>query len=57
MVTDEALIAETPVWPNFILMNIFLALKGSKLIIIFLLSLQLDVVQCGGRKKTPRTHL
>ena len=36
-VTDEALIAETAVWPNFFLMNIFLALKGSKLIIIILL--------------------
>ena len=33
-VTDEALIAETAVWPNFYLMNIFLALKGSKLFII-----------------------
>ena len=28
-VTDEALIAETAVWPNFFLMNIFFALKGS----------------------------
>ena len=34
MVTDEALIAETEVWPNFFLMNIFIALKGSKLFII-----------------------
>ena len=33
-VTDEALIAETAVWPNFFLMNIFFALKGSKLFII-----------------------
>ena len=33
-VTDEALIAETVVWPNFFLMNIFFALKGSKLFII-----------------------
>ena len=33
-VTDEALIAETAVWPNFLLMNIFFALKGSKLFII-----------------------
>ena len=33
-VTDEALIAETTVWPNFFLMNIFFALKGSKLFII-----------------------
>ena len=34
MFTDEALIAETAVWPNFFLMNIFFALKGSKLFII-----------------------
>ena len=33
-VTDDALIAETAVWPNFYLMNIFFALKGSKLFII-----------------------
>ena len=33
-VTDEALIAKTAVWPNFFLMNIFFALKGSKLFII-----------------------
>ena len=33
-VTDEALIAETTVWPNFFLMNVFFALKGSKLFII-----------------------
>ena len=32
-VTDKALIAETSVWPNFFLMNVFFALKGSKLII------------------------
>ena len=30
-VTDEAVIAETVVWPNFFLMNVFFALKGSKL--------------------------
>ena len=35
-VTDEAKIAETAVWPNFFLMNIFFALKGSKLFIIIL---------------------
>ena len=29
-VTDEALIAETMVWPNFFLMDVFFALKGSK---------------------------
>ena len=33
-VTDEALIAETAICPNFFLMNIFFALKGSKLFII-----------------------
>ena len=33
-ITDEALIAETAVWPNFFLMNVFFALKGSKLFII-----------------------
>ena len=34
-VTDEALIAETAVWPNFFLMmNVFFALKGSKIFII-----------------------
>ena len=33
-VTDEALIAETMIWPNFFLMNVFYALKGSKLFII-----------------------
>ena len=33
-VTDEALIAETAVWPNFFLLNVFFALKGSKLFII-----------------------
>ena len=36
-VTDEALIAETAVWPNFFLMNVFFALKGSKLFIITIL--------------------
>ena len=33
-VTDEALVAETAKWPNFFLMNVFFALKGSKLFII-----------------------
>ena len=54
---DEALIAETVVWPNFFLMNVFFALKGSKLFYYHFLSLQLDVVPCVGRKKSPRTHL
>ena len=33
-VINEALIAETMVWPNFFLINVFFALKGSKLFII-----------------------
>ena len=33
-VSDEALITETMVWPNLFLMNVFFALKGSKLFII-----------------------
>ena len=33
-VTDEAFIAETAVWPNFLVMNIYFALKGSILFII-----------------------
>ena len=33
-VTNEALIAETMVWPNFFLMNVFFAPKGSKHFII-----------------------
>ena len=33
-VTDEALITETMVWPNFFLMNVFFALQGSKPFII-----------------------
>ena len=32
--SDESLIAETAVWPIFFLMNVFFALKGSKLFII-----------------------
>ena len=35
-VTDEALIAETKVWPNSFLMNVFFALKGSILFIIII---------------------
>ena len=42
MVTDEALIAETAVWPNFSLMNIFFALKGSKLFIIIYINFDFD---------------
>ena len=35
-VTDEALIAETMVWPNFFHINVFFALKGSRLFIIII---------------------
>ena len=31
-VTDEALIAETAVWPNFFLMNVLFAFEGSTLL-------------------------
>ena len=41
-VTDEALIAETAVWPNSFFMNIFFALKGSKLFIIIGKTLLID---------------
>ena len=34
LISNKALIAETAVWPNFFLMNIFFALTGSKLFII-----------------------
>ena len=34
MVTDVAIIADTAVWPNFFLMNVFFARKGSKRFII-----------------------
>ena len=56
-VTDEVLITETMVWPNFFLMNVFFALKGSIFFYFHFLSLQLDAVPCGGRKESPRTHL
>ena len=41
-VTDEALIAETMVWPKFFLMNAFFALKGSKLLLLFYSLIFLD---------------
>ena len=34
--TDEALIAETMLWPNFFLIYVFFALKGYKLFIIII---------------------
>ena len=37
-VTDEALIAETMVWPNFFLMNVFFALKESQVLLLFLIT-------------------
>ena len=44
-VTDEALIAETAVWPNFFLMNVFFALKGSKLFIIIYTTLPRNLMK------------
>ena len=44
-VTDEALTAETMVWPNFFLIKVFFALKGSKLFIIIRLSKQVKRIQ------------
>ena len=35
-VTDEALIAQTMVWPNFFLMDVLFSLNGSKRFIIIL---------------------
>ena len=37
-VTDEALIAETSVWPNFFLISVIFALKRSKLFIIIFIT-------------------
>ena len=34
-VTDEAFIAETAVWPNFFLMNVFFALKDLNFLLLF----------------------
>ena len=42
--THEALIAEKAVWPKFLLMNVFFALKGSKLFIIIYLNLKQSVL-------------
>ena len=59
-VTDEALIAKTAVWPNFLLMNVFFVLKGSKLFIIIpLQNVQSNdlffKVRIWNRVKTPGT--
>ena len=50
-VTDEALVSRTyVVWPIFSLMNVFIALKGTHFWFLFAFT----VVQCGGRKTSPR---
>ena len=51
-VTDEALIAETAVWPNFFLMNIFFAIKGSKLFIIICQDFMVVLVICKNEEDT-----
>ena len=49
----KPVLAETVVWPNFFLMNIFFALKGSKLfIIIFKNALFLVIPKFLGFKKS-----
>ena len=55
-VTDEALIAETAVWPNFFLMNVFFAFKGSKLFIIIFDIYDLIGV-CGSLTEVSRSSL
>ena len=55
-VTDEALIAKTMVWPNFFLMNVFFALKGSKFLVLFLITAA-GCCAVYGRKKSARTYL
>ena len=42
------------VWPTFLLMNVFIALKGSHFWFLFDFTAA-GVVPCGGRKKSPRT--
>ena len=42
------------VWPTFFLMDVFIALKGSHFWFLFEFTAA-GVVQCGGRKKSPRT--
>ena len=42
-VTDEALIAQTAIWLNFFLMNVFFALEGSKRFIIISMLDQMTV--------------
>ena len=56
-VTDEALIAETMVWPNVFLMNVFFALKGSKLFIIISYLFAFEKHMYGGRKVSSHDKL
>ena len=42
------------VWPTFLLMNVFVALKGSHFWFLFDITAA-GVVPCGGRKTSPRT--
>ena len=42
------------VWPTFFLINVFIALKGSLLSFLFEFTAA-GVMQCGGRKTSPRT--
>ena len=42
------------VWPTFLLMNVFIALKGSHFWFLFDFTAA-GVVPCGGRKTSPRT--
>ena len=37
-ITDEALIAETMVWPNFFLMNVSLLLKDLNFLLLFFIT-------------------
>ena len=42
------------VWPIFFFMNVFIALKGTHFLFLFAFT-AVGVVQCGGRKTSPRT--
>ena len=44
------------VWPIFFLMNVFIALKGTHFLFLFAFTAA-GVVQCGGRKTSPRTSI
>ena len=47
-------VAVTGLWPTFLLMNVFIALKGSHFWFLFDFTAA-GVVPCGGRKTSPRT--